>query len=261
MFLPQLLPPFEFWLVLNDADTVLNDIIWTKGIYYANNMAAGQYRLIMRDMNNCYNEPNPITVTEPENISVTFGKKVFEGGYNVSCKGYSDGQVWVSSVTGGNPGGYKYKWYTYDGLITGPDTLDRLDNVSAGTYYLLTTDRYCTKVDSVTLVQPEGMNIAEFNLSYTSDSLFNISCNGGNDGSIDITITGGSGNYTYFWTDSALFSATTRDINNLSAGTYVCEIKDVNGCILRLQPSSALPAFTLTEPAPLDITSVFVCIS
>jgi gliding motility-associated-like protein len=250
-------PPFEFWLVLNDADTVLNDIIWTKGsIYYANNMAAGQYRLIMRDMNNCYNEPNPITVTEPENISVTFGKKVFEGGYNVSCKGYSDGQVWVSSVTGGNPGGYKYKWYTYDGLITGPDTLDRLDNVSAGTYYLLTTDRYCTKVDSVTLIQPEGMNMAEFNLSYTSDSLFNISCNGGNDGSIDITITGGSGNYTYFWTDSALFSATTRNISNLSAGTYVCEIKDVNGCILRLQPSSALPAFTLTEPAPLDITSV-----
>ena len=253
------IPPYEFWLVRNHTDTVSHDTLFaTNVIYTVNNLSAGIYTLFLKDVNDCYNGIYPeIEIYEPPEISVTFDKQVYPGGDNVSCRGYNDGHVWISSISGGNPGGYKYKWFNYEGKLAGiPDTLDRLDNIPAGTYYLRSSDIYCEKWDSVTLTEPDGMILSEYKLSYTVDSAYNISCYGGNDGSIDLTITGGSGDFTYYWTDSASFSSTSEDISNLKAGTYVCEIKDVNGCILKLPPGSTLPAFTLTEPLPLHIEPV-----
>lgn len=48
--------------------------------------------------------------------------------------------------------------------------------------------------------------------------------NAGNDGAIDITVTGGSGSYTYSWSNGP----TTQDINNLIAGTYTVNVNDGN---------------------------------
>lgn len=48
--------------------------------------------------------------------------------------------------------------------------------------------------------------------------------NAGSDGAIDITVTGGSGTYTYSWSNGP----TTQDINNLIAGTYSVNIDDGN---------------------------------
>ena len=54
----------------------------------------------------------------------------------------------------------------------------------------------------------------------------NTSCNGGNDGAVDLTATG-TGTFTYNWTNGA----TTQDISGLIAGTYSVQITDANGCI------------------------------
>ena len=87
-------------------------------------------------------------------------------------------------------------------------------------------------------------------LSWHLTEYFNISCNGGNDGSIKLTISGGSGNYAFLWSGPDSFAATTKDISGLRAGNYVCTVTDVNGCIL-----TPLPPFTLTEPPPINIVS------
>ncbi|HNY14275.1 MAG TPA: gliding motility-associated C-terminal domain-containing protein, partial [Bacteroidales bacterium] len=249
--------PFEYWLVYNNLDTVSHDTLWVKGdIYYINNLPAGHYALRLKDANGCMNAgyyPQR-DITPPDTIKVKFNSTKYAGGFDVSCRGYSDGKVWVETITGGNPGGYRYKWFTYDGTFTGVDTLDFLENVSAGKYYLMVTDRYCTHLDSVTLYQGPGMDIADYKMHFTADSLYNISCHGGNDGSIDITITGGSGNYTYSWTDSASFASTSQDITGLRAGTYYVEVKDENNCILKILPGSLTPSFTLNEPDPIDIS-------
>jgi gliding motility-associated-like protein len=252
--------PFEYWLIHNYTDTLRYGVIPFKGdpgMIHLYNLPAGQYNVSIRDANGCFNDVSntQLYLPEPEPVTVTFETTKYAG-FDVSCRGYSDGHVWIKTITGGNPGGYRYKWFTYDGTITGIDTLDRLDNITAGTYYLLTTDRYCTKLDSVTLIQGPGMDLASYNLHWTADSAYNISCFGGSDGSIDITVTGGAGPYTFQWTDSAAFAATTEDITGLKQGTYVVEVKDKNGCILKLLPGSLYPSFTLNEPAPLVITPV-----
>lgn len=52
-------------------------------------------------------------------------------------------------------------------------------------------------------------------------------------GAIDITVTGGSGSYTFVWTNAAgQIIGNTEDLSGLSAGTYFVEIKDANGCVL-----------------------------
>jgi hypothetical protein len=72
---------------------------------------------------------------------------------------------------------------------------------------------------------------------------YNISCFGGSDGSIDLTVTGGTPPYTYYWSNSLI----SEDISNLSANYYSVDVYDSNN-----QKVSA--AITLSEPPGIDLT-------
>ena len=72
------------------------------------------------------------------------------------------------------------------------------------------------------------MTISETHSDYTG---FGVSCNGATDGSIDVTVTGGTGNYTYAWSNGA----TTEDLSDLGAGTYSVVVTDENGCSVSIE--------------------------
>ncbi len=243
--------PYNYSLVRNDTE-----IIGT-GVFNANleweeyeDLAIGVYNFIVTDTYGCVTSKKS-TVRAPEPIAVIFGRKTYSGGFNVSCRGYNDGSVWVETVGGGRPG-YTYLWSTADGSIPGPVNTYKIDNVTAGTYNLEVTDFLgCKAYFSYTVTQPEGMDLTFSQLSLSNDSNYNISCNGGNDGSISMTIQGGSGSYIYTWTGPNGFTSDQEDPTGLRAGTYNCTVRDLNGCILT--PS---PAFTLTEPTPLQVSTV-----
>lgn len=71
-----------------------------------------------------------------------------------------------------------------------------------------------------------------------------VSCNAGNDGSIILNVTGGSRGYYYYWSNGNV----TKDIYNLTAGTYSVTVVDGNSC-------SGSGTFTITE-SPAMILSV-----
>ncbi len=73
---------------------------------------------------------------------------------------------------------------------------------------------------------------------------YNLSVFGGNDGSINLTVLGGSGTYTYNWIGPNSFTATTEDLSGLSAGTYTVTITDGYCAPIVL-------TFTLTQPPEL----------
>ena len=207
-------PPYDYWLVKNETETLYSGQFSntyeasdpTTFTHYSG-LGAGNYTLIIHDVNGCENRYSA-AIKAPPPIVATFNKSQYDGGYNVSCKGYNNGSISIQSITGGRPGSHLYNWSTTDGLIPGPTNLNHIDNLIAGTYYVEITDvTPCTQLLSTVITEPGGMQLTGYQLSKSPDGNFNVSCNGGNDGTISMTITGGSGNYVYSWTGPAGFTA------------------------------------------------------
>ena len=81
--------------------------------------------------------------------------------------------------------------------------------------------------------------LAQLNLSLvpSEHSGYNVSCFGFKDGSIDLTVSGGTSPYTYTWSTGA----STEDVSGLPAGFYSVRVKDANQTEGRAE-------ITLTEP-------------
>ena len=246
-------PIYEFWISRNTQDTslaLIHDTLSTTNRYKKyQNLSQGAYTLSIKDANGCFDNSSNQTINEPDTITVKFGKKQYAGGFNVSCKTYSDGKVWIKTITGGN-GGYIYQWRNSGGSIIG--TSDTISGLTAGKYYLRTTDNQaCTKLDSVVITEPAGMGLSSVLLKTSPDGNFNVSCNGSSDGEITLNITGGSGIYQYHWSGPDGTSTTSiNKISGLRAGHYTANVADINGCTL-----AALDTI-LIQPTLLDVASV-----
>ena len=146
---------------------------------------------------------------------------------DVKCKDGNDGSINVS-VTGGSE--LTFNW------SNGENTED-ISGLSTGTYTLTVTDNNsCTAVYSAMVNEPEALSISE-NISH------NI-CFGEANGSIELTVSGGTGNYTYAWSNGG----TSALIQNLVAGNYDLTLTDDNSCLITA-------SYTITEPADIDISA------
>jgi gliding motility-associated-like protein len=250
--------PFDYW-VTNDAGDTLYTGTMTENFSFANpasrrvfgGLVAGWYYIDLEDVNGCRTRYQQ-EIRSPEPIVNNLTAKAYAGGFNISCRSYNDGKAWVASSFGGNFGPRTFLWSTTRNFLPGTTTPgDTLRNLIAGTYYMRVTDFYgCTKVDSITLIQPDGIELLSTELSFSADSAFNVSCNGGANGSIDLNFGGGSGTYLYTWTGPAGANLIqgAEDQTNLIAGTYHILVTDLNGCVNNY-------SFTLTQPDSLKIAA------
>jgi RHS repeat-associated protein len=147
------------------------------------------------------------TITEPADISIVNTVA------NVTCSGAANGSI-QAAVSGGTPS-YTYAW---TGTAQNSATITGL---APGTYALTVTDsKGCVKnAPAVSITQP---SLLTGTLSKTD-----AACIGGNNGSAQVSATGGVQPYTYTWTGS---SQTTASISNLIKGTYSVVVKDQNNC-------------------------------
>ncbi|MFD2603433.1 T9SS type A sorting domain-containing protein [Flavobacterium suzhouense] len=179
-------------------------------------LSAGAYSVTITDANGCTGTVNPI-VTQPPALN---GTTVVT---NIACFGGNTGSINLTPTGGTGP--YTYDW---GGGIT---TEDRT-GLTAGNYSVTITDaNSCTKVINVTITQPSSA------VSGTT-VVTNVSCFGGNNGTINLTPTGGTGPYTYNWVGGA----TTEDRTSLTAGSYSVTITDANGC------TGTISGITVTQP-------------
>lgn len=142
----------------------------------------------------------------------------------VSCNGGSDGQINVESS--GGTGVLTYAWDDPNLQV-----LEDAVFLEAGTYTLIITDENgCMDTLSATVPEPDALAV-----SFTTD---NVDCNGGDDGSANVEVTGGNGGYTYDWDNGA----ETPSITNVTAGNYTVTITDVEGCQI-------VDSISVNEPA------------
>ncbi len=197
----------------------------------ATNLKAGIYSVTILDGNSC-SITKQVTITEPNGIVTSISSQT-----NVDCFGNNTGAATILAI-GGN-GLLSFSWNTIPVVTTATAT-----GLAAGIYNVTVTDANgCSKIQTVTITQPAAIVI-------TTDVTKNVSCFGNANGSIAITITGGTPNYTFAWTKNGNPYATTEDLVNLSPGNYVVTVSDVNNCALK----SA--TFAITEPPVLAVNLV-----
>jgi hypothetical protein len=147
----------------------------------------------------------------------------------VSCNGLSDGQIQVNATTNYPPLEYSIdNGNTYQNSPTFA--------VSAGNYIVKVRNPYCevpTFGYPITVTEPPVLvaSIADVD---------SVSCNGGNDGAIDLSVTGGNPSYNFSWSNGN----TSEDNINIPAGSYTVTITDQRNC------TDTISA-VVGEPAPL----------
>ncbi|MCH2035170.1 MAG: SprB repeat-containing protein, partial [Tenacibaculum sp.] len=242
---------------------------WTNSSWSTNRttrnltgLSAGVYEVTISDSVAGCSITRSYTVEEPvSELTVNLAGSPINPTINSADLGgvVPDGKIEVN-VSGGW-GDYTYKWTNGTGTIV--STSQDLINVGAGVYSLEVTDkdgRGSTCVDSSimeSLVEPARLNIV-INTT-TGGELF---CNGNSDGSLQVSVTGGTGSYNYAWykkngasrdfisgATGTINSSTLATVSNLSTGTYGVRINMINGNGTVVNYSN--PEFTLNEPPKL----------
>jgi gliding motility-associated-like protein len=197
---------------------------------------AGFYKVTITDANGC-SLKDSFTLKQPDKLSELSTLSNYNGN-NIKCNGSTEGSITLT-ISGGTPG-YSYAW-------TGPGSYSAsskdISGLGAGMYKLTVTDANgCFVKDSLTLTAPDPLKDLSSLSNYNGSA---IKCNGSSDGSIGLTVSGGTPNYSYAWTGPGSYSASTKDVSGLSAGFYKVTVTDVNGCFIK-------DSFTLTEPNKLS---------
>ncbi|MEA3447998.1 MAG: hypothetical protein U9Q98_06050, partial [Bacteroidota bacterium] len=161
-----------------------------------------QYDVYAEDANGCQTSTVTVdvTVSAPINIDMNI--------QNVSCYGECDGMA-TANVSGGIPP-YQYSWPS----VTGTQT-----DLCAGNYTLeITDDIGCTESVDYEVTEPDELQLS---LNGTD-----VACFGDANGSIQLTVSGGTAPYTYNWSNSD----NTADVDGLPAGNYGLTVTDANDC-------------------------------
>ena len=174
--------------------------------------ASTTYYVTITDANGCSITGIPVTVSEPDALSINFTMSDYNG-FNVSCNNSTDGSVNVSANGGNAP-------YTYsaDGSFWLADST--FLNVGSGWYTVYSQDaNECILIDSVEIIAPDELdpNITILNT---------VTCSGANDGALASIVQGGAGSYSYLWSNLGV----NDSIAGLSEGLYFIEVTDFNGC-------------------------------
>ena len=166
-------------------------------------LAAGTYTVEITDANSCQTSET-FAVNNSSSMSLTFSTTA------TNCFGGSDGAIDITAAGGTAP--YTYSW-------SNGETTEDLTGITAGEYTVSVTDDLGCVFSEVITVEDASeliVNIASFS---------NEVCNADN-GSINISVIGGSGSYSYSWDNGS----TTENLSGLSSGTYTVTVTDANSC-------------------------------
>ncbi len=176
------------------------------------NLRAGTYRVTITDANNCIFTADTV-LSEPSKVLATINK--FS---DVKCKGELNGTA-TPSVSGGTTFviglKYNYQWSDANNQNTPVVT-----GLGVGSYVLTVTDANgCQDTANVVISEPA----TAINAIAAQTKL---GCYNQNTGEASVTTTGGTGSYTYLWSNSQR----TQSVVNLGKQAYTVTVTDVNGC-------------------------------
>ncbi len=180
---------------------------WSNGSTTStiSDLEPGEYSVTIQDKNNCGSHDYSYTIKTDVQELKADGSMT-----QVTCSNSDDGSIEVTVEGGCEP--YTITWN--DGV---QDQLTR-ENLAAGDYSVTISDkRGISSTLDFSLTSPEEITIEEV-------------INNGTPCSIDVTVSGGNGDYTYSWSGPDGFQSEEEDISDLERGNYTLKVTDANGC-------------------------------
>ncbi len=172
----------------------------------ATGLCAGNYIVTITDAGGC-TATAYVNLIDPPLLQTTTSIT------NSLCAGACDG---IANVSANGNGPFTYFWST-----TPPQTNSTATALCQGNYIVITTDiEGCANTSSVSLTDPLPLQMTSV--------ITNSNCVGCNDGSINLSVNGGTTLYQYLWSDGSI----TEDLQNILAGTYNICVTDANNCTL-----------------------------
>lgn len=188
-----------------------------------NNLAAGFYSVTVTDANFCETILNNIEISEPDPL--IFNENITQP----SCFNSSNGSIALTMAGGVPP--YQIAW------SNGAQSFNN-NFLQDGNYIFTITDaNNCFVIDSSQIIEPEEITVGIFQN--------NATCNGLEDGSINLVVNGGTPPYFIEWSHGP----TGNQVNNLPSGDYFALITDANFCAFITN------TITIDAPELLDFTT------
>lgn len=190
-------------------------------------LASGDYSVTVLDGAGCTDNIT-VTITEPAAIQLS------PANITAATCGTSDGTVGVFVSGGTSP--FTYSWTPNVG------NTQIVNNVSSGLYNVVVTDiNGCTQTTNIAVPDATGPTVSVISSN-------DVSCFGMNDGSAQVSATGGTAPYTYNWNPTG---GSSDMATNLPGGDYQVLVNDANGCL-------GFAYVTITEPNEIIINSTVV---
>lgn len=209
-------PPFQY--TINGGPSQASNIF--------SGLAPGNYDIQVFDAGGCASARETITIPTGPPLAVTIQTT------NTSCAGVNNGTITVTPVNGRAP--YQYS------LNGAPfQSSNVFTNLAVGNYTIHVTDGSGCDVNNVPAQVQPGQPLGPSAINT------NVSCNGGNNGTITVTVNNGVSPYQYSL-DGVNFQA-GNIFSGLAAGNYTVYVRDNNSC-------SGTVNIVITQPASLSMT-------
>lgn len=189
--------------VTASGGTVPYTYIWSNGqtTQTATGLIQGNYTVTVTDQNGCSNSTT-LNITAPAVLGITASSTP------LNC-GAANGSANVT-VTGGTIP-YTYIW-------SNGQTTQIATGLIQGNYTVTVTDQNgCSNSTALNITAPAVLNVIASSIP--------SSCGAAN-GSANVTASGGTGSYTYIWSNGS----TNQTNTGLTAMIYTVTVTDANGC-------------------------------
>jgi gliding motility-associated-like protein len=197
---------------------------------------AGEYIVEVIDAGLCA-QYDTVIIDQPDSLYADLSA------IDITCFANDNGMA-TTIMNGGTPN-FSYSW-------TGPNSYASnsasISSLAPGNYTLNVTDlNGCPTNDMINISEPSILEAVTEVSDYNS---WGVSCNGGSNGQVTITLSGGVSPYVISYNNNQALTITADSIflfSNLTGGIGTFDVLDFNGCSLLGTP------IIITEPPLLEV--------
>ncbi|WP_298487946.1 T9SS type B sorting domain-containing protein [uncultured Maribacter sp.] len=209
---------YEYRIIEPAADATA----WSTQQVYSS-LAPGTYEFLARDSDPAKHCVSPISVIRTINVVEPLDITVNDDNTIINCNGEMDA-VLIAEATGGL-GGYQYQLEVNGTLQGAPQDSGTFEGLGQGNYRILATGgTNCEKYSEEIIINEPPL------LSASLQGSTNVMCFGEDNGTIEISASGGNGPYQYIISSNPKKAVNNNTFDRLSGGTYSVLVQDANGC-------------------------------